>query len=100
MAAELSRTSDHRAALARYEEFMRPYVDAAQRVNPRVLHAANPRTVAGIRALHTGARVLASSFGRTVTSLVGRRLVEVAAEGISLPTYPIPPATSRSFNAT
>lgn len=99
LAAELSRTSDHRAALARYEEFMRPHVDAAQRVNPRVLRAANPRTVAGIRALHTGARVLASSFGQTVTSLVGRRLVKVAAEDISLPRYPSLPTTSPSFNA-
>ncbi len=88
LAAELSRTSDHRAALARYEEFMRPHVDAAQRVNPRVLRAANPRTVAGRRALHTGARVVASSFVRAVTSLVGRRLVRVAAEDISLPSEP------------
>jgi 2-polyprenyl-6-methoxyphenol hydroxylase-like FAD-dependent oxidoreductase len=100
LAAELSRTSDHRAALARYEEFMRPHVDAAQRVNPRVLRAANPRSVTAIRTLHTGARVVGSSFGRTVTTLVGGRLVKVAAEDISLPRYPRLPETPRSFNAT
>jgi 2-polyprenyl-6-methoxyphenol hydroxylase-like FAD-dependent oxidoreductase len=95
LATELSRTSDHFVALARYEEFMRPHVDAAQQVYPRVLRAANPRTVGGIRALHTGARVVASSFGRTVTSLIGERLSKVAAEDISLPTYPGLPTASR-----
>jgi 2-polyprenyl-6-methoxyphenol hydroxylase-like FAD-dependent oxidoreductase len=88
LAGELSRTDDPCAALARYEEFMRPHVDSAQDVSPRVLRRSNPRTTAGIRALHAGARLLASRAGRAATDLVGRRLVTVAADDVALPDYP------------
>jgi 2-polyprenyl-6-methoxyphenol hydroxylase-like FAD-dependent oxidoreductase len=87
LAGELSRTDDYRAALARYEEFMRPHVDNAQDVSPRVLRRANPRTAAGIRTLHAGARVVASRAGRAATDLIGRRLVTVAADDVALPDY-------------
>jgi 2-keto-3-deoxy-L-rhamnonate aldolase RhmA len=56
----LSSTDDLHTALARYEQFMRPHLAAAQHVRPAVLRRANPRTPAGIRALHTGARAIAS----------------------------------------
>jgi 2-polyprenyl-6-methoxyphenol hydroxylase-like FAD-dependent oxidoreductase len=88
LAAELSRTDDHRAALARYERFMRPHVDSAQKVRRRVLAAANPRTAAGIRALRTGAGIVAGPVGRTVTNLIGRGLVRVAADNVALPERP------------
>src|ERR1700733_7757107 len=52
LAGELSRTDDLDDALARYEQFMRPHVSAAQRVQPAVLRAANPYTGVGIRTLH------------------------------------------------
>jgi 2-polyprenyl-6-methoxyphenol hydroxylase-like FAD-dependent oxidoreductase len=87
LAGELSRTEDHQAALARYEEVMRPHVESAQDIRPAVLHIANPRTRAGIRALHTGARLVASPIGRAVTSLVGTRSGGVAADGLWLPEY-------------
>ena len=96
LAGELSRTEDHRAALARYEEFMRPHVDNAQDVSPRVLRGANPRTAAGVRTLHAGARLLASRAGRAATAVIGRRLVTVAADDVVLPDYPRTPTTTQS----
>ena len=72
LAGELSRAADHRAALAGYEQFMRPHVAAAQNVRPAVLRCANPRTRAGIHALHTGARIIASPPVRAAMSLAGR----------------------------
>jgi 2-polyprenyl-6-methoxyphenol hydroxylase-like FAD-dependent oxidoreductase len=87
LAGELSRTDDHRAALTRYEQFMRPLVDATPPVRMSVLRRANPRTVAGIRALHAGARVIASPAGQAATSVLGRRLVNIAADGLQLPEY-------------
>lgn len=88
LAGELSRTEDHRAALARYETVMRPYVESAQDIRPAVLHIANPRSRAAIRVLHTGARLVASPIGRAVTGLVGKRSGGVAADGLWLPEYP------------
>ena len=90
LAGELCRSDDLPAALARYEQFMRPHVTAAQRVRPAVLRRANPRTGAGIRALHTGARVIASPAVRAGMSMIGRQFGRIAAEGIKLPDYPLP----------
>jgi 2-polyprenyl-6-methoxyphenol hydroxylase-like FAD-dependent oxidoreductase len=88
LAGELSRTDDLHTALARYEQFMRPHVAAAQHVRPAVLRRANPRTPAGIRALHTGARAIASPAVRAGMSVIGRRFGSIAAEDIKLPDYP------------
>ncbi len=88
LAGELSGTNDVHTALARYEKFMRPHVAAAQHVRPAVLRRANPRSRAGIRALHTGARVIASPAVRAGMSMIGRRLGSIAAENIKLPYYP------------
>jgi 2-polyprenyl-6-methoxyphenol hydroxylase-like FAD-dependent oxidoreductase len=90
LAGELNRTDDHLTALAQYEKFMRPHVDAAQVVRPRVLQAANPRTAGGIRRLHTGARLVASRAGRTAMRVMGSRLVDIAVDDVTLPDYPLP----------
>jgi 2-polyprenyl-6-methoxyphenol hydroxylase-like FAD-dependent oxidoreductase len=88
LAGELSRTDDHRAALTRYEQFMRSQlVDATPPVRMSVLRRANPRTRAGIRALHTGARIVASPAGQAAMNVLGKRLVHVAADDLHLPDY-------------
>jgi 2-polyprenyl-6-methoxyphenol hydroxylase-like FAD-dependent oxidoreductase len=92
LAGELGRTDDLRLALSRYEGFMRPHVAAAQNVRPAVLRRANPRTRAGIGALHAGARVIASRPVRKAMGLAGRAFGGVAAERIALPDYPPTPA--------
>ena len=89
LAGEMSRTDDHRAALSRYEQFMRPLVEATPPVRMSVLRRANPRTRAGIRTLHTGARLVASPAGRAAMRLAGKRVVNIAAEGLELPDYPL-----------
>lgn len=89
LAGEVSQSADCRAGLARYEQFMRPHVAAAQHVRPAVLRLANPRTEAGIRALHTGARLVASPPVRTAMSLAGKVFGGSAVEKIALPTYPV-----------
>jgi 2-polyprenyl-6-methoxyphenol hydroxylase-like FAD-dependent oxidoreductase len=91
LAGELSRTDDPHTALGRYEQFMRPHAGAAQDVSPAMLRRANPRTRAGIRVLHTGARVVASQPVRAGMGLIGRRFGKSAAEGIRLPDYPLNP---------
>jgi 2-polyprenyl-6-methoxyphenol hydroxylase-like FAD-dependent oxidoreductase len=88
LAGELSRTDDLHTALGRYEQFMRPHVTSAQEVRPAMLRRANPRTLAGIRALHAGARAFASPAVRTGISLIGRGFGRSAAEDVKLPDYP------------
>jgi 2-polyprenyl-6-methoxyphenol hydroxylase-like FAD-dependent oxidoreductase len=87
LAGELSRTDDLRIGLLRYEQAMRPYVEASPAARMGVLRLANPRTGAGIRALHAGARVIASRPGQAAIGLLGRRLVNVVADDIKLPQY-------------
>ena len=87
LAGELSRTDDIGTALTRYEQFMRPVIDAAPPVRMSVLRRANPRTRAGIRALHAGARVVASAPGRAIMDVLGKRLVNIAADDLQLPDY-------------
>jgi 2-polyprenyl-6-methoxyphenol hydroxylase-like FAD-dependent oxidoreductase len=91
LAGELSSAGDLGSALARYERFMRPHVAAAQDVRPVVLRCANPRTRAGIRVLHTGARVVSSPAVRAGLSLIGQRLGRIAAENVALPDFPLSP---------
>ncbi|CAN5148646.1 FAD-dependent monooxygenase [soil metagenome] len=87
LAGELSRTDDIDDALTRYEQFMRPVIDATPPVRMSVLRRANPRTRAGIRALQTSARVIASPAGRAVMTVLGKRLVTLAADDLQLPDY-------------
>ena len=51
-----------------------------------LLRCANPRTSAGIRTLHTGARLLASRPVHGAMNTVGRRMVSVF-EDVQLPNY-------------
>ncbi|HYJ54976.1 MAG TPA: FAD-dependent monooxygenase [Mycobacterium sp.] len=87
LAGELDRTDDLRAALAGYERSMQPFVDATPPVRMSVLRRANPRTRAGIRVLHTGARIVASPAGQAAMNVLGKRLVHVAADDVQLPDY-------------
>jgi 2-polyprenyl-6-methoxyphenol hydroxylase-like FAD-dependent oxidoreductase len=91
LAGELSRTDDPGSALTRYEQFMRPHVSSAQQVRPVVLRRASPQTRAGIRALHAGARVVASPAVRKGLSVLGSRFGRSAAEDVTLPDYPLSP---------
>ncbi|MDZ4268150.1 MAG: FAD-dependent oxidoreductase, partial [Mycobacterium sp.] len=72
----------------RYEEFMRRQADATPPVRMSVLRRANPQSRRGIGALHAGARIVASPAGRAAMNLLGKRLVNVAADGMRLPDYP------------
>jgi 2-polyprenyl-6-methoxyphenol hydroxylase-like FAD-dependent oxidoreductase len=87
LAGELSSTDDHLVALARYEQFMRPVVEATPLARTSVLRWANPRTRAGIRALHASARLIASPFGQATINVVRKRLVDVGGDGLKLPDY-------------
>ena len=87
LAGELARTDDHRTALTSYEQFMRPHVASAQEVRPWVLRAANPRSRAGIRALHATARLAASPAAHAVMNSIGGRFGRVSAEKLRLPDY-------------
>jgi 2-polyprenyl-6-methoxyphenol hydroxylase-like FAD-dependent oxidoreductase len=91
LAGELSRADDPRSALTRYEQFMRPHVRSAQQVRPVVLRRASPQTRAGIRALHAGARVIASPAVRKGLSVFGSRFGRSAAEDVTLPDFPLSP---------
>lgn len=96
LAGELSSTDDQRAAVDRYERFMRTCVDATPPVRKSVLRRANPRTRAGIRALHAGARIVGSPVGRATMNLLGKTLVHVAADDLRLPDYPVTPSPCSS----
>ena len=88
LAGELSRTDDQRVALERYEQFMRSeLIDVTPPVKTSVLRRANPRTRAGIRTLHTGARIAAGPVGQGAMKLLGKRMVHVAADDVRLPDY-------------
>lgn len=85
LAGELARARDTRAALARYQLSMRPFVDAAPYIRPAMLRMANPRTRTGIRALHAGVRLVSSPVGKALGAVTGNRMN--AAEHLPLPDY-------------
>ncbi|WP_250030768.1 FAD-dependent monooxygenase [Paractinoplanes maris] len=55
-------------AFARYEEWMRPLVDDAQRLPPGVPRIAAPRSRAGVQALRWGTKVAALPLVRSLTT--------------------------------
>ena len=87
LAGELAGANDIGSALAKYQVLMRPFVDAAPLVRASVLRLANPRTRAGIRALHAAARFAASPAGNAITAVTGKGLVNVA-DDLPIPDYP------------
>jgi 2-polyprenyl-6-methoxyphenol hydroxylase-like FAD-dependent oxidoreductase len=90
LAGELGTGADIESALPRYQQRMRPFVDAAPLVRQRMLRLANPRTRAGIRVLHTVSGVVSGPVGRAVTaaaSAAGRLPINLAAGDPALPTY-------------
>lgn len=83
LAGELSRTDDHRAALASYERLMRPYVEQGQdvpKIGPRM---AEPRTRLGIALQRAVLGVAAAPGIRSLTT----RLLSPPADAIDLPDY-------------
>lgn len=90
MAGELSRTDDHHRALAAYERIMRRHAEAARPVSSRRLRRINPRTRGGIRALHAGARLVASPVGRSAMKLFGKGIASSSADRLALPDYADP----------
>lgn len=90
LAGELGSGDDVLGALARYERLMKPFIDAAPLIRPRMLQLMNPRTRSGIRVLHAGAGVVAGPVGKALSaaaSAVGKLPVNLSAGDPSLPTY-------------
>jgi 2-polyprenyl-6-methoxyphenol hydroxylase-like FAD-dependent oxidoreductase len=83
LAGELARHDDHRDAFAAYEAWMRPYVDAAQKLPPGAPRLASPRSRTGIRVLNAGLRIAASS----AASRLARRFSTPKVERFALPGY-------------
>ncbi|GAA4919022.1 2-polyprenyl-6-methoxyphenol hydroxylase-like FAD-dependent oxidoreductase [Actinomycetospora succinea] len=85
LAGELGGDGDVHAALARYEERMRPFVAQAQDVKPAALRAMNPRSGAGL-AVQRKVLGLAGSLSSVFGGLV-EKFASPPAEGIELPDY-------------
>ncbi|SDT23281.1 FAD-dependent oxidoreductase [Actinoplanes derwentensis] len=58
-------------AFARYEQWMRPLVDDAQKLPPGTPALFYPRSAAGVRALRLGARIGSTGALRRLTSRIG-----------------------------
>ncbi|GAB7037748.1 MULTISPECIES: FAD-dependent oxidoreductase [Catenuloplanes] len=75
----------HAGALARYERWMRPLIDDAQKLPPGTPGLFYPRSAAGVRALRLAARVGSAPLLRRLTSRIGH----VARTGQALPEMPL-----------
>jgi 2-polyprenyl-6-methoxyphenol hydroxylase-like FAD-dependent oxidoreductase len=89
LANELATAPDHATAFERYESRMRPYVDGAQNLPPGTPRLAHPRSRAGVTALRTAMRIVASGPARRLGKL-GGRLISPPADAIDLPACPEP----------
>lgn len=90
LAGELGSGDDVLGALARHERLMKPFVDAAPLIRPRMLQLMNPRSRSGIRVLHAAAGVVAGPVGRALSaaaSAVGKLPVNLSTGDPQLPTY-------------
>ncbi|RFA09813.1 FAD-binding monooxygenase [Subtercola boreus] len=83
LAGELASHVHHRDAFAGYERIMRPYVDQAQQLPPGVPRVANPRTRAGLAALHVALRAASTPL----VGKLGAKLFAPPADRIELPDY-------------
>lgn len=86
LAGELASRDDHRAAMTRYEELMRPFVDQAQNVRPSMVRAMNPRTSAGLAVQRTVLRA-AGPVANALSRFSGT-LIRPPSDAIRLPDYP------------
>ncbi|MFC5061668.1 FAD-dependent monooxygenase [Actinomycetospora atypica] len=87
LAGELDANPDHRVALERYEQLMRPFIDEVQDVKPAMLKAVNPRSRAGValqRVAFRAAAEVSSRFGGLFSALTRPR-----SDAIELPDYPV-----------
>ncbi|MCU1481450.1 MAG: FAD-binding monooxygenase [Subtercola sp.] len=83
LAGELAAHVHHEDAFAGYERIMRPYVGQAQQLPPGVPQIANPRTRAGLAALHVALRAASAPLiGR-----LGAKFFTPPADKIDLPDY-------------
>ncbi|MFJ4971604.1 FAD-dependent monooxygenase [Streptomyces sp. NPDC088755] len=83
LAGELAAHVHHRDAFAGYERIMRPYVAKAQALPPGAPRLANPRTRAGIAAVHGALRLATTGPVRQMTG----KLFTPPADAIELPDY-------------
>jgi 2-polyprenyl-6-methoxyphenol hydroxylase-like FAD-dependent oxidoreductase len=88
LAGELDATDDHRVALARYEQRMRPFVDRAQAVRPSLIRAMNPSSSVGV-TLHRAAFRTAAEASKRLGVLVNA-IGRPPSDAIDLPAYPEP----------
>ncbi|GAA5155700.1 FAD-dependent monooxygenase [Nocardioides marinquilinus] len=85
LAAQLAaHPDDHEAALAAYEEWMRPLVDQVQKLPPGVDKIAYPQTAWGLRLKHVFDKVLTSSLLEPLT----KKITQVADDDRGLPPIP------------
>ncbi|KAA9374401.1 FAD-binding monooxygenase [Microbispora cellulosiformans] len=85
LAGELAATGDHRAALRRYEQVMRPYVTEAQKLPPGGAGGFAPSSALAIRLR------AASMRSMTRWPMRGILAAQFAKAGnIALPDYPLP----------
>lgn len=82
LAGELAR-DDHTTALRRYEQLVRPYVAAAQKLPPGGIRAYAPRTRAGIWARIATTRLMVSAPLQGIV----KKLFFSKSEAIDLPDY-------------
>lgn len=87
LAGELAGTSDVSSALARYQELMRPFIDAAPTVRAGMLRLANPHTRNGIRAFHAIVGIAAGPVGRGIAAVTRKAFVNPVAHESLLPDY-------------
>lgn len=85
LAAELATAPDHATAFQRFEQRMRPYVAGAQEPAARSPRWAYPRTRAGVRAVRTVAKVIASTPAQRLA--LADRFSRPAADNIELPDF-------------
>jgi 2-polyprenyl-6-methoxyphenol hydroxylase-like FAD-dependent oxidoreductase len=76
---------DPAAALRRYQRAMQPFVKTAPEVRARMLRMANPHSGAGVRAVHTAARLAAGPLGRAVSAATG--MAGIGGDDAALPEY-------------
>ncbi|MCD2187926.1 FAD-dependent monooxygenase [Actinomycetospora soli] len=88
LAGELERTADHRVALGRYEEVMRPFVAKAQEVKLSTIRLVNPSSRAALAVNQTVFRAAAGLQNRF--GGLAAKLFRPPADQVDLPDYALP----------